>query len=375
MNDINSDNNKAIALYFYSLGNKGGGAERMLCLLANALSARGFNIHIITWDEQDQSSYYPLNNRITWHQLGFNSGITDKIRRVFALKTILGKNKIKLLVGFVMSGDKTVYVASKLAGIKLVVAERNAPSMYYLRYNCYQRFLSFCLFCLSDNIVVQFPGFSKGYPRFIQKRIVIISNPVTPAINYAHPDKPDENGNYILLAVGRLDSVQKCFNCLIHAFISIASAHPNWRLKIIGDGPEEKSLHQLVEENKLNNRVDILSTKSDIFYEYKRANLFVIPSKWEGFPNVLAEAMSHGLPAVGFSQAEGVNYLIHDGKSGWLANGLDNPDELAEVLSSAMDDPSARIKRGEQARKQMEKYQPEKIFDQWARLVNELINK
>jgi len=372
---VNHDNNKTIAFYLYSLTNKGGGAERMLCFLANALSERGFNIHVITWDEQDKSSYYPLNNRITWHRLSFKSGIIDKFRRTLTLKSLLQKNKIKLLVGFVMGGDKTIYIAAKLARIKLIAAERNAPVMYHLRYKWYQRWHNFSLLHLCDRVIVQFPEYINGYPRSLKKHIESIANAVNQPEECAQPNIPNSNGEFVLLAVGRLEIFQKQYDCLIHAFARISAKHPLWILKIFGDGPDKTNLLGLISEYGLENRIMILESTADIFPKYVKANLFVIPSLWEGFPNSLSEAMSHGLPAVGFSQAEGVNHLIHDGKSGWLANGLDNPDELAEVLSSAMDDPSARIKRGEQARKQMEKYQPEKIFDQWARLVNELINK
>lgn len=374
MNTINSDN-RAIALYFYSLSNKGGGAERMLCLLANALSARGFDIHVITWDEQGKSSYYSLNHQVTWHQLGFNTGIIDKFRRALTLKSILQSNNIKLLVGFVMGGDKTIYFAAKFSGIKLVAAERNSPAMYHLRYNRYQRWHNFLLLHLCDRIIVQFSEYANGYPKSLKKHIKSIANAVNQPGECAQLDISSSDGKFILLAVGRLEMIQKQYDCLICAFARISAKYPLWILKIFGDGKDKVKLLGLISNYGLESRIIIQESTPDIIYEYIKADLFVIPSLWEGFPNALAEAMSCGLPAIGFAQAEGVNKLITDGYTGWLANGLDNPNELAKALSSAMDDPSERIKRGKQARKQMEKYQPDKVFDQWTELLNELIEK
>ena len=138
-------NKIAIAIYFYRLGIPGGGAERMVCALANALAVRELDVHIVTWDAPDASSYYPLDNRVTWHRLGFRPGPFDKVRRTFALARVLRREGVRVLVGFVMSGDKTVYGAAKLAGVRLVAAERNAPAMYYLCYSKLQRWQFFSL--------------------------------------------------------------------------------------------------------------------------------------------------------------------------------------------------------------------------------------
>src|SRR6478609_3809742 len=103
-----------VALYLHRLGNTGGGAERMICLLANALCKRGFAVHMITWDDPDVPGLYALDPRIVWSRLGFRPYVTDKLRRTGALARLLRDRQIRILVGFVMSGDKTVYAAAKL---------------------------------------------------------------------------------------------------------------------------------------------------------------------------------------------------------------------------------------------------------------------
>jgi glycosyltransferase involved in cell wall biosynthesis len=110
----------------------------------------------------------------------------------------------------------------------------------------------------------------------------------------------------------------------------------------------------------------------DIFAAYARSHLFAIPSRWEGFSNALAEAMSHGLPAIGFRGAAGVAHLIADGETGWLADGLDDEVALARALHHAMSDGAERLSRGRRAVAAMGAYEPEVQFDRWAAEIDAL---
>lgn len=364
-----------VALFFYRLGDSCGGAERIICALANSLYECGFPVHLISWDNINSRTFFPLNQGINWHRLGFRNGLLDKFRRCFSLLKLLNDAGIRALVGFVMSGDKSVYTAAKLAGIRLIVAERNAPSMYYLRYNRFRRWITFIFLHLADRITVQFPEFTKGYPVSLRNRIEVIPNPVNVTSRYSRPDMPNAHGRYTLLAVSRLDNVQKRLDCLLRAFARISSLQPKWDLRIVGDGSGKNALRQLAKELGLLGRVYWDPSLTDIFEVYIQSNLFVMPSLWEGFPNALAEALSHGLPAIGFSQAAGVASLIEDGRTGWLAKGLDDELELARVLNQAIMDGKERSRRGALAVESMAAYVPDVQFERWARLLNRLAGK
>jgi glycosyltransferase involved in cell wall biosynthesis len=362
-----------VALYFYGLS-KAGGAERMICQLANALDARGFGVHLISWDDEDARTYYPLAPGIRWHRLGFRPGLADKLRRTRVLASRLREFGAKALIGFVMSGDKTVYAAAKLAGVRLIAAERNSPQLYRLRYNALQRSMSFAMLHLCDAITVQFKDYASGYPASLRGRMAVIGNPVGRAEKLARPGQPGENGRYTLLATGRFDPLQKRFDHVVTAFAALAGQHPDWDLRIIGEGPQEGQLREMIAQHGLEQRVRLEATTADIFSAYTQAHLFVIPSLWEGFPNVLAEAMSHGLPAVGYRNADGVAQLIEDGTSGWLAAGLHDPQSLAAGLSAAMGDGRERERRGEKASLVMAAYAPEVQYDRWAHLIRSCLD-
>ena len=363
----------AVAFYFHRLS-RSGGAERMICRVAAELSGRGLDVHLLSLDSADAQSFYAIGREITWHRLGLSSGPTGKVRRVRRMVAIMRQHGVRVLIGFVMSGDKTVYAASKIAKVRLVAAERNGPSIYRLRYGRRHRWLSFALLQLCDSIVVQFPEYIYGYPKFLRKRMTCIGNPVGAACTVAMPECPGDDGRFQLLAVSRLDGIQKRLDCLIQAFGLIAQLKPEWDLKIIGEGSHEAALCQIVADLGLIGRVTFEGPTERVDEIYARANLFVMPSRWEGFPNALAEAMSAGLPAVGFRNAEGVAQLITDGASGWLAGPGDATSALAEALAQAMSDGKERRRRGTLAIWEMSRYAPPAQNDRWFALVDQLAN-
>ena len=362
-----------VALYFYRLSDVGGGAERMICQLANMLAERGFSVFIITWDQVDAQSFYKLNDAVVWKKLGFKQGMLDKVRRTLLLVRVLKENNIDVLIGFVMSGDKSIYAAAKLASVKLVAAERNAPAMYWHRYSNFHRWLVFALLHFTDRITVQMNSFSSGYPKTLHKRIKAIPNPVPKALHAAQPDVANTTGRFSLLTVSRLDGFQKRIDLLIQAFAKQASNFSDWDLRIVGDGPDQEKLVGLAKDYGVTERIQFVPTTRDIFKEYTQAHLFAIPSIWEGFPNALAEAMSHGLPAVGFEGAQGVVDLISKEGGGWLAKGLGDVEALSATLNEAMKDANERKRRGELAAQSISEFTTKKQYDHWVKLVKSLI--
>ncbi|WP_085578701.1 glycosyltransferase [Thalassospira mesophila] len=364
--------NLHVFLYFFRLHQSSGGAERMICTLANALIARGMEVHLVSLDASNETDcFYSLSPQIRWHRLGNGTTFQDKIQRTLRLASLLKREKASAFIGFVMSGDKTIYAAAKLARTPIIAAERNGPSIYWLRYSFLQRAISFTLLHLAHRIMVQLPGYARRYPKSLHKKILAIPNPVSRADTLAQPNQPGPNGKYTLLTVSRLDSTQKRLDILINAFARIADLHPEWQLRIVGDGPEQKKLDLLIRELGVTESVTLEPAVSDIFSVYQESHLFVLPSLWEGFPNALAEAMAHGLPAVGFSDAEGVSDLISHG-AGWLAPGSDDVVSLADTLSHAMSDHLARAKNGTIAAERMLNFDSTKIIDQWVSMLDKL---
>ena len=140
---------------------------------------------------------------------------------------------------------------------------------------------------------------------------------------------------------------------------------------ILGEGDERPKLESLVRETGFADRVRLPGAKADVSEWYQNSHLFCLPSRHEGFPNALAEAQAHGLPAVGFTGCAGVNELIQDGITGLLARGNGDVETLSQALASLMSHPERRKAMGAAGRKAMEAYRPDSVMDAWECLFEE----
>ncbi len=351
-----------LMLYFFSLAGAGGGAERVLVNLAGEMRARGHDVQVVSWDDAGARSFYPLPSPVRWHRLGAGAGLHGKARRTARLIDLLRRERPDLFVGFVMGADASIYAANRLLRIPLVAAERNAPEMYRMRLPAIRAWFYMQMFALCRGITVQFESYRRAYPARVQNRIAVIPNAVDTTTAPADPGRASDR--FTLLSVGRL-SEQKRFDVLVDAFRELTDRFPAWDLRIVGEGAGRSALEKRVRGYALDGRIRLAGAVSDMGAEYADAHLFVLPSRWEGFPNALAEALAHGLPAVGFAHAPGVNELITDGETGLLAGGADDPKRLADALAALMGDPESRRVMGRNAAASMRAYGAGAVYDRW----------
>jgi glycosyltransferase involved in cell wall biosynthesis len=313
-----------------------------------------------------------MPENVVWHRLGFNPGISDKLRRTITLTKLLRRIHCQAFIGFVMSADKTVYTACLLSKTPIIVAERNSPDMYDLKYNRFAKLLYMVLFSFAKRVVIQIEDYRTAYPKWLQSNIKVIPNPVYKIDNLSQPAKKLQN-KWTLLCVARLE-YQKNIETLINAFSKLCCEFSDWNLRIVGEGAQRNKLEMLISDLALADRVSLTGAISDVDKEYQSAHLFCLPSRWEGFPNALAEAMAHGLPVVGFADCPGVNSLITDGFDGLLAIGNGDENTLTYSLKILMSDSELREKIGQQATLITERYNPKKITEQWENVLRDTIS-
>jgi glycosyltransferase involved in cell wall biosynthesis len=161
---------------------------------------------------------------------------------------------------------------------------------------------------------------------------------------------------------------------LIKAYASLAERFPDWDLRIVGAGDDRPALEALIAQlPEIAGRVTMPGAAADIYKEYLSAHLFCLPSRWEGFPNALAEALAHGLPAVGFADCAGVADLIQSGENGTLAEGNGDLASLTAALTRLMADPSLRVRLGTQAVESVAHYRPEDMVDLWEQTLRSCV--
>lgn len=127
-----------------------------------------------------------------------------------------------------------------------------------------------------------------------------------------------------------------------------------------------------VKDNQLTERVHFCGTTDNVLEKYQKAKIFVFPSLHEGFGLALTEAMSAGLPAIGYKNCVGTNELIINGKTGILCD--DGVDSLALALDELMSDAELRKKMGKAAKEEMKQYAPDKIWNMWEELMNKFVS-
>lgn len=121
----------------------------------------------------------------------------------------------------------------------------------------------------------------------------VIYNPLT-----LKPGKPSQGISKQFLAVGRFSHQHKGFDLLIEAFYLFAQNNREWKLDIVGEGPEEELYRELIAKYHLENRIEIHPFTNNVQTFYSNAQIYVLSSRWEGFGLVLVEAMAHGLPVI-----------------------------------------------------------------------------
>lgn len=175
----------------------------------------------------------------------------------------------------------------------------------------------------------------------------------------------------VLVAAGRL-AYQKGFDQLLDAFRIVAGEHPDWQLWIFGGGPRQRELAAQIKRLGLVGRAHLKGTVQRLDEQFAAASIYVLSSRFEGFPMVLLEAMSAGLPAVAFDCPTGPAQIITPGKSGLLVPATDVP-ALAAGICELIKDPARRRAMGQAALADAAHYSIDAVASRWEELFVELL--
>lgn len=359
-----------LALVISSLG--GGGAERVMTLLANAWAQRGNEVTLITLASNLRDTY-PLDPRVRRVALDVAgtsahvlAALGHNFVRIRALRRAIVACRPDAVISFIAESNVRVLVAAAGLGVPVIVSERVSLSGHRLR--GVWRALRRWLYPRANVIVAQTRRSAAELEALVRRHVDVIANPVSlePA-----PDAPAPHAGHAasrtLLAVGRL-APQKGFDLLIDAFAQLAAQHADWNLVILGEGPARGALEQRVAAHGLGDRIALPGFDAGVRTAMRRADLFVLSSRYEGFPNALLEAMAEGAACVSFDCDTGPRELIEHGRNGWLVPAADGP-ALATALDRLMGDAELRASLGRQARAVVTAYALPAILDQWNALV------
>jgi glycosyltransferase involved in cell wall biosynthesis len=347
-----------------------GGAERVLQLIT-ADWVRNRKVTIISFDAATDLVFHPFDPAVKLVRLGIpaaRSGLLQQVittlRRSIALRRTIKALKPDAVISFLTKINVITLLASLNLRHPVIISERNNPQMQ--KSNATWGLLLARLQWRAAAIVMQTRASLECLDGKARERARVISNPVEVTV----PAAP-KGGLPVLTAVGRLTE-QKGFDLLIDAFAAVAPAHPDWKLRIWGEGALRQKLEWQVEKRGLAHRIDLPGISKDPAEWVEDADAFVFSSRYEGFGNALAEAAGAGLAVVSFDCPYGPADIVDHERTGLLVPPGD-VKALSGALDRVMGDKALRHRLGAAARADIRRFAPEQIVAQWDALLAQVL--
>ncbi|WNO54196.1 glycosyltransferase family 4 protein [Stakelama saccharophila] len=343
-----------------------GGAERIVSWLAEHWIAGGAEVTVIAFDHADEPVFHDFPERARFIRLGIAARGDGRmtpapLRRIAALRTTLKAVAPDLVVSFLTKVNMLTLCASIRLPARVVVAERNNPRRQPAHW--LWKVVLHRAYARADAIVCQTASSVVCIPPRYRDRVRVIANPVAP---YGAARTAKRAGRTVV-GVGRLE-YQKGFDLLIDAFALVAGRHPDWQLDLWGAGPCEAGLQERAAGHGLADRVAFRGVSRRPGGWIAETGIFVLASRYEGFPNVLGEAMAAGLPVIAADCDFGPSELVTDGVDGLLV-GCENVEALADALARMMAEPGLRNRLAAAAPGVAERFAPERIAAEWDMMV------
>ena len=353
-----------------------GGMERVLANKANYLASHGFEVCIITTDQQGKASYFSLDKNVRCYDLGINyfsaSSRWQYLHCIVEHKKKLNKLLRELNANIVISmfDQETEFLPSIHDGSKKILELHYnyfiaMPRLKGIRglYHHYKNRKRAANIKKYDRFVVLTHEDREAWVNF--KNIDVIPNCQTFECEY-----PATLDCKRVLAVGRYHS-QKAFDRLIEAWSLVNRSAKDWTLHIIGEGALRESLQMQINYLGLSQSIFLDGVSSNIKKEYLNASILSMSSLYEGLPMILIEAMTCGLPVVSFACPCGPRDLITDGENGFLVENGDI-EGLADRLLYLITRSDERKRMGKNAFESAKEYSEDKVMSKWINLFNEL---
>ena len=303
-----------------------------MTVIGNYWASRGWKITLLTLDAGLRAPAYPLHPGISHRPLGLAAqsdhllgAVQSNLKRLAVLRQAIKDSAPQAVISFMDETNALTLLATLGLGIPVLISLRCDPTQLYVKRSW--RFLRWLSYRQAACLVVQ--GNSVlPYCRSLGARIRVIPNPVcvppppqaskTEFIPFLSGERNEfRSTGKKVIAMGRLEE-QKGFDLLLHAFAAVAPRHPDWSLEIWGEGTERRQLEALGTKLGLGERIRLPGYTSRPYDELRGAEVYVMSSRYEGFPNALCEAMASGLPVISFNCPSGPADIIRDAVDGLL---------------------------------------------------------
>lgn len=346
-----------------------GGSERVISELVSYFVSQDIQCSIVRLRYAEITYAFPKQVEILTIDSKFTNYSVDRIWKFLEVRKIVKETNPDIVLS--LPEETAIYVVLALIGLKVpvVVSERNNP--YVMPTNKITRLARKIAYPFADGIIFQTEGAANFFSNKIKSKSVILPNP----LNVERIPTPWK-GNRVkeIIGAGRL-SVQKNFPLLIQAFGKFSEMHPDYKMKIYGDGPQKNQLIDLVDRLGLKGKVFFPGKSSDLLNEINRGSMFILSSNYEGMPNILIETMAMGMPVISTdSPTGGPKTLINHKENGILVP-TNNITAMVEAMKYIATSPSVSKKLSENAIEIREKLDSKIISKRWEEYLNDVLDK
>ena len=388
---MNDNGEKSIAFYIGGLCI--GGAERVICNLAEYFYGEGYRVTMVTKVRDEKE--YELNPGIRriiadiTSEEETGSRIRNLFARISKLKRIWKEVKPDVIVSFIRKNNLMAIASATPLGIPVVVSVRSAPERELKGFGF--KTISFLLFRQAAGVVLQTREAYDFFPGYIRAKAVVLPNSINPdflkaseeltlATTINHDKKmtvydriPSSVKEKRIITVGRIDD-NKNQRLLVEAYVKITDHYPDWSLELIGDGSGRQALEEYVGTLPCKDRISFTGAVDDVAKRMSEASIFVLPSKIEGMPNALIEAMVMGMACISTDcPCGGPRDLIAADESNGILVPVDNVDAMAMALKRLITNDTLRQSMGDNARKIIATLHPDMVNKQWKNYIENVI--
>lgn len=362
-----------------------GGAQRVVHVVAQHLGQRGYAVDLVGVAPHSPRHEYvadPAFRRFTlmpeeWpappRDARLSTRLRPSVRRLIARRAALRQAAVDRLAEVLADGPPGIVVTSQLWAMEHLAEvphqEWAVVGQYHSSYEAaaagrdLPRALE--LYRDVDLFTLLTPQDADRFRRDGLNNTAWLANPLA-----FWPAEPADPGGDLrtVTYLGRL-SQEKGPRFLVEAWGLVADRHPDWRLRIVGSGPEERAVRaQVAALPSGRDRIDLVGPVTDAEAELRRSSLLALPSLTEGLPLSLAEAMALGLPCVATDCSAGVRLLTDDGGAGRIVPRADAA-ALAAALDELMSDGALRTSLGGRARAAVSRFRADLVIDEWEDLI------
>ncbi len=361
------------------------GMERVLADKANWLVGQGHEVVIVTTDQRGQADAFPMDGRIRHVDLGIDYELDNGkslLNKLFRFPAKLLRHRLALtrLLKSLRADVCVSMFCNEVSFLpKIKDGSAKVLEVHFSRFKRLQ-YGRKGVWGIMDRIMSRKDARSvRRYDRFVvltQEDMAywghLPNMSVIPNGLSHRPETPADLQAKVVSAIGRY-APQKGLDRLIDAWRLVAGKHPDWQLRLVGDGELREALQEQVDRLNLRDSVLLGKATDDMDSVYRNTSILALSSHYEGLPMVLLEAQAYGIPAVAFTCKCGPRDVITDGVDGILVPEGDIP-ALAQGLDALISQPDRLREMGTNAFRASERWDFESIMKQWLTLFESTLS-